>query len=133
MEDSVKTSFSFAESAGVWCTVVALVIGAAFIGWVGDGVGALLFGVTIALWPLGISLSLALNWRGRRKAQAVLAAGSALFGAGFTWMCVEVFFLHPDAQSAFLLLFVGFYSLPLMIPAWIVAWRLAKAEAGRGE
>ncbi|MBK8037200.1 MAG: serine/threonine protein kinase [Verrucomicrobiaceae bacterium] len=74
----------------------------------------------LSLGPLFVSLILSLILLNRRS-QRVLLVGSLLYAALFAFIYLGAFFWHLDPQSAIALLFIGFYSLPVMIPVWLIA------------
>jgi hypothetical protein len=81
--------------------------------------GALFF-IPFAFGPLFLSLFLAFispsSW-----CQIILTIGSILYAGWFFTVFLDAFYWHPDAQSPIALLFIGIYSLPVMIPIWIVS------------
>ncbi|MBK1834112.1 hypothetical protein [Roseibacillus ishigakijimensis] len=56
-----------------------------------------------------------------RFCQILLTVGSLLYGGWFAFVYLSAFHWHLDAQSSIALLFVGIYSLPIMIPIWLVS------------
>ena len=81
--------------------------------------GALFF-FPFSLGPLFVSMILAFIWR-TRFSQVTLCIGSILYGTWFTYIYLSVFYWYPDAQGAIALLFIGFYSLPIMVPIWAIS------------
>ena len=77
----------------------------------GDEVFVILF----VLWPLVLSLFLAFIAQSR-SSQITLIIGSILYGS-----CFSIIYGSSGAQSGVALLFMGFYSLPVMVPIWGVA------------
>ena len=51
----------------------------------------------------------------------------------FFFVYIDVFYLHPDAQSPIALLFVGLVSLPVMIPVWVGAFAFERRAKFKGE
>jgi hypothetical protein len=80
-----------------------------------------LFLAPFSLGPLLVSIAFALICR-TRPSQVTLSIGSILYGVWFGYVYLSAFHWHPDAQSAIALLFIGFYSLPLMVPIWAVSY-----------
>jgi hypothetical protein len=50
---------------------------------------------------------------------AVLAVASLLYGVWFASLVYYSFYVHPDPQSPLILIFVGVYFLPVLLPLWI--------------
>ena len=65
--------------------------------------------------------------------QIVLATTSLLYGSWFAYVCYDAFFVNLDPQSAIILVFVGIYALPVLLPLWITArvvdmWHCKKSK-----
>ena len=88
------------------------------------GVGNILFGTLFFLpfysFPLIVNLVLSFKWK-YFWSHVILAVSSLLYGLWFAYAMYDAFYVHLDPQSALIILFVGIYSLPVMVPAWIVA------------
>jgi hypothetical protein len=56
-----------------------------------------------------------------RSCQLILAIGTGLYSVWFGYIFLDAFYWNLDPQSAIALLFIGFYSLPVMIPIWLAA------------
>ena len=80
--------------------------------------GALFF-VPFSLGPLIVSLVFATN-SPSQPSQALLSIGSVLYGLWFGYAFLSAFHWYIDPQSALALLFVGIYSLPVMLPIWLI-------------
>ena len=80
---------------------------------------AVMFMAPFSLGPLVVSLVLAL-FALRKACQITLILGSVLYAAWFSYLYVGAFYQHPSPQSGIILLFIGFYSLPGMIPVWLL-------------
>jgi hypothetical protein len=93
--------------------------------------GAFFF-VPFSLGPLFISLILAFI-SPIRSCQTTLVVGSLLYAAWFGFVFLNAFYLHLDPQSALALLFIGIYSLPVMIPIWLVTLALKHHNKNKGE
>jgi predicted Ser/Thr protein kinase len=76
--------------------------------------------VPLSLGPLFISLILSL-WLTEKRCQKILRIGSVLYALFFAYIFLNSFYWNLDPQSAIGLIFIGFYSLPVMIPIWISA------------
>ena len=98
-------------------TACLLVVGIFILASNARSLPAVLFFVPFALGPLVVSLFLAL-FALRRACQITLIIGSVLYAAWFGYLYIGAFYLHPSPQSGIILLFVGFYSLPGMLPVW---------------
>lgn len=61
-------------------------------------------------------------------ARLVLVIGMCLFGAWFLYIYADVFYWNLDPQSPVALVFIGFFSLPVMIPLWILATLLERRQ-----
>ena len=96
-------------------TAVLLVIGICILDPNTESFGDEVFVILFVLWPLVLSLFLALIAQSR-SSQVTLIIGSILYGA-----CFSFIYGSFGAQSGVALLFMGFYSLPVMVPIWGVA------------
>ena len=96
-------------------TAVLLVIGICILDPNTESFGDEVFVILFVLWPLVLSLFLALIAQSR-SSQITLIIGSILYGA-----CFSFIYGSFGAQSGVALLFMGFYSLPVMVPIWGVA------------
>ena len=96
-------------------TEVLLVIGICILDPNTESFGDEVFVILFVLWPLVLSLFLALIAQSR-SSQITLIIGSILYGA-----CFSFIYGSSGAQSGVALLFMGFYSLPVMVPIWGVA------------
>jgi len=79
-----------------------------------------LFFVPFSLGPLLINLTQANFWMSRAS-QCILMLSSLAYAVWFGYAFIVYFWFGTDAQSALVLLFIGVYSLPVMIPVWIIA------------
>jgi amino acid permease len=80
--------------------------------------GALFF-VPFALGPLILTLIFAVK-SPSLSSQILLIISSVLYGIWFSYVFLSAFYWHIDPQSAIALLFIGIYSLPVMIPLWLI-------------
>lgn len=76
--------------------------------------------VPLALWPLMVSAAASFFVKVDRAAGWLLAS-SLLYALWYGYLFVSAFYLHPDPQAGLVFLFVGIYSLPVMLVLWIVA------------
>jgi len=53
--------------------------------------------------------------------QVILSAASLFYGVWFTYVMYEAFYVNSDALSGVVLLFVGIFFLPILLPIWLVA------------
>ena len=87
-----------------------------------DRIGSALFMAPFTFGPLFVSLVLALFAR-RIACQIVLIISSVIYVAG-----VYDILSSRDAQAGIALLFIGFMSLPVMIPVWLMTWYFMRSE-----
>ncbi|RYD26564.1 MAG: hypothetical protein EOP87_22560 [Verrucomicrobiaceae bacterium] len=91
-------------------------------------VAGLMFFLPFALGPLVVTWGL--GWLcGSRISGWLLLASTARYSAWFGFIYLSAFHWHIDAQSAIALLFVGIYSLPVMLPLWILAFLKRKTKS----
>ncbi len=78
-------------------------------------------------FPFIVNCILAYKWK-NRWSLGILATTSIVYGLWFTGVMYDVLYLHyilkPDPQGGLIILFVGIYALPVLMPAWMVAWYL---------
>ena len=101
-------------------TAVLLVVGIGIIDSNSRSFSGTLFMVPFALGPLVLSLLLALVMP-NKASQITLIIGSVLYAGFFIYLYGGLFHRSPSPQSGIGLLFIGFYSLRVMIPIWCVA------------
>ncbi len=101
-------------------TAVTLGAGIAALMSKSEPASAALYFVPFALGPLVVSLLLAATLP-RRPSQVTLIIGSVAYAAWFGFVFLDVFHWRADPQGAIALVFIGAYSLPVMIPIWIVS------------
>ena len=85
-------------------------------------IGSVLFMAPFTFGPLFVSLVLALFAR-RIACQIVLIISSVIYVAG-----VYDILSSRDAQAGIALLFIGFMSLPVMIPVWLMTLYFMRSE-----
>ena len=108
-----------AKSPAFFATAVILGFGIAALGSKSESVSGVLFFIPFALGPLFVSLMLAAIEH-ERSCQITLIIGSVLYAVWFGFVFLDAFYWHIDPQSSIALIFIGIYSLPVMIPVWIV-------------
>jgi hypothetical protein len=92
-----------------------------------ESIGVEVFVILFVLGLLVLSLFLALITL-RRSSQITLIIGSILYGACFSFIDGG-----SGAQSGIVLLYMGIYSLPVMVPIWSIAVFLScKPKSWRG-
>ena len=101
-------------------TAVLLVIGICILDPNTESFGDEVFVILFVLWPLVLSLFLALITL-KRSSQITLIIGSILYGA-----CFSFIYGSFGAQSGIALLYMGIYSLPVMVPIWSIAVFLSR-------
>jgi hypothetical protein len=78
--------------------------------------------------PLGVTAVLSFYSK-RSISQSILLASTITYSLWLWFVYMSAMHWHPDAQSAIAFVFVGIYSLPVMIPLWITAWLKRKPLA----
>ncbi len=91
-----------------------------------------LFFVPFTLGPHAVSHALCFLFKSRGSA-ILLGIGMLAYVSWFFFVYVDVFYVHPDAQSPIALLFVGLVSLPVMIPVWVGAFAFEQRAKVKGE
>jgi len=85
-----------------------------------SGAAGIFFFLPFSFGPMIVSLLLGAAAASRRSLTTLLISNILYFG-WFLWVYVSAFYLHPDPQAGIAFVFIGIYSLPVMIPLWIVA------------
>lgn len=76
-----------------------------------------------------------------KKSSMTLLAANLLYFAWFLWIYIDVFYINIDPQGPISFVFIGIFSLPVMLPLWIIALiferksvlnRSRKSGAGKG-
>lgn len=108
---------------------------------IGAGAGALalktadagsgFFLIPFTLGPLFVSLALS-TFLKEKKAQRTLAAGSVAYAIWFSLSWLFIFHGGSDPQRGLGFLFIGVYSLPVMIIVWVVALLVPKETTAVG-
>lgn len=116
------------KTLAVTTTILAITAGTVLLGKQSSSPDGLLFFVPFTLGPLFVTLLLGFIVR-RKLALGLLLTSTLIYFAWFLFIYLSAFYWHLDAQSAIALLIIGIYSLPVMIPLWIVAWLKRKPLA----
>lgn len=114
---AMKSSVNFA----FWVTCLVFAVGWIMLFSSSISIGGAIFAVPFSLGPLLVSIALTFYvWS--RLSLIILSTGSILYGIWFGYVYMIAFHWYVDPQSAIALAFVGIYSLPVMIPVWLIAW-----------
>jgi hypothetical protein len=88
------------------------------------GIEKMLFGTLLFLpfygFPLIVSIVLS-AWTKNSLPQCILLTASLLYGVWFAYAVYSAFYVSPDPQSGLIIMFVGIYALPVLLPLWLVA------------
>ena len=106
-------------------TAVILVVGIGILDSNSRSFSGTIFMVPFALGPLILSLCLSLLTN-NKASQITLIIGSVLYGGFFIHFYGGLFYRSPSPQSGIGLLFIGFYSLRVMVPIWCIAAFLSR-------
>ena len=101
-------------------TAIILTVGIGVLHSNSSGFGATLMMTPFALGPLAVSLLVTLFAR-TKASQITLIVGSVLYGGVFVYLYIQLYYVSPSPQSGIGLLFIGFYSLPVMFMVWVVS------------
>lgn len=102
-------------------TLIAIAAGIIALAKVAASLSGVLFILPFALGPLFVTLCLTFFCK-RVLSLALLLVSAVAYTAWFFFVYLDAFHRHLDPQSAIVLLFVGIYSLPVMLPLWVAAW-----------
>lgn len=94
--------------------------------------GGILFFLPFTFFPMIVGLLLGAAAASRRSLWTLFVSNLLYFG-WFFWVYLSAFYFHPDAQAGLAFLFVGLFSLPVMIPLWGLAWFWRGHNATDGE
>jgi hypothetical protein len=108
------------KTIGVSSTLFVLLVATLALCVKSDGFITGLIFVPFALGPLLVSLKFAFAFK-KRASQVSITMGSALYAIWFSLAYLDIFYWHVDANGAIGLLFVGLYSLPVMLIVWLFA------------
>jgi len=92
----------------------------------------ILFFVPFTLGPHAVSHWLCFRLQSRWAA-ILLGIGMLAYMSWFFFVYIDVFYVHIDAQGPIALLFVGIFSLPVMIPVWLGTLALERSAKVKGE
>jgi len=81
------------------------------------GLGGLLFFLPFIMTPLIVNANLAWRWQ-TKVAQALLQLATLAYAGWAIHIYIDVFYIHPDPQSAVALVFVGIYAAPPLVVVW---------------
>ena len=109
-----------ASSPAFVVTAIILAVGIGVLLSNSRDFGATLMMTPFALGPLAVSLLVTLFAR-TKGSQITLIVGSVLYGGVFVYLYIQLYYVSPSPQSGIGLLFIGFYSLPVMIMVWVVS------------
>jgi CDP-diglyceride synthetase len=121
-----------AKSPAFLATAILLAVGILVLMTESEPVIGALFFVPFALGPLLVSLAIATK-SPYLSCQIILTVGSVLYGTWFGFVFLDAFYWHVDPQSAIALLFIGIYSLPIMIPIWLTTLALRRRNKMQSE
>ena len=79
-------------------------------------------------FPLIVSIMLSVYTR-NSFSQIILLMASLLYGIWFAYAVYDAFYVNTDPQSGLVLIFVGIYALPVLLPLWITAYVLNRRYA----
>jgi hypothetical protein len=79
------------------------------------------FFVPFVFGPMFVT-HVAVWWAKATTSQFILTLALVSYFAWFLYVYVDVFCIHLDPQSAIALLFVGVYSLPVMLVLWLLTF-----------
>jgi predicted permease len=125
-----------------WLALLAPAVGAAgtigFMLFAGDfsTTGNWLFFTGLSAWSAAPYAAMAFVGRafGAERVPLAIVTGGAVLLVGFAgWVLLSAFFLHPDAQSGLVFLFLPLWQAVLFLPVLLVAWgwrRLRQVSAG---
>ena len=92
----------------------------------------IVFFAPFTLGPHAVSHWLCFVLRSNRSA-VLLGIGMLAYVVFFFVVYIDVFYVHMDPQSSIALMFVGFVSLPVMIPVWLGAFALERGVKERAK
>ena len=124
----MKSSINFA----FLLTCFFFILGSVLLLMESSSIAGVFIFAPISLWPLMVSIIVAFRLSSM-SSQIVLSVGSVLYAIWFGFVYMSAFHWHPDAQSAIALVFVGIYSLPVMIPVWSIAFSFSSRREKMGE
>jgi len=121
-----------ASSPAFVVTAILLAVGTGVLHSISRDFGATMMMTPFALGPLVLSLLVTLFAR-TKASQITLIVGSVLYGGFFIYLYIQLYYVSPSPQSGIGLLFIGIYSLPVMLVVWVVSLSLMiSGEIRRG-
>jgi hypothetical protein len=120
------------KSPAFLTTGFLLVVGTLILMSKSEPINGALFFVPFALGPLFISLVIAAT-SPYRSCQIILTVGSGVYAVWFGFVFLDAFYWHLDPQSSIALISIGIYSLPVMIPIWLITLVLRRRNKLKGE
>ena len=100
---------------------------------IGDGLMSLI-GVLFLLpfygFPPIVSIVLARRFT-KAIPQMILTLTIVLYGAWFAYIYRDAFHVNLDPQSGILMVWVGIYALPSLIPLWLISFAIERLQARR--
>lgn len=113
----------------VWfSTSAAIIAGIAILWKQSASLSGVLFITPFSLGPLFVTLILGF-FSERKISLLLLMASTAAYAAWFSYIYLDAFYWHLDPQSGLAFLFMGVYSLPVMLPLWVLAFLLREAKS----
>lgn len=85
-----------------------------------NGMIAVLFFAPFTLLPLLGCLMMAVMLKST-PGQAIVLASVILYIAWFSFIYIDVTWLHVDANGSLMFLFVGAYAFPVLLVIWLIA------------
>ena len=82
--------------------------------------GVLLLLLPLTFGPMIVSLILG-AFVGSQRSLLTLLISNVLYSFWVLWAYLIAFYFYPDPQAGIIFVFVGIYSLPVMMPMWVVA------------
>ncbi|MCY2975846.1 MAG: hypothetical protein NTW52_14420 [Planctomycetota bacterium] len=114
LQSKSKKTLAFNVTLALFC------LGSIFTCLAADWFVAGLLFIPFVLGPLLINLSQTSYWLSKGS-QAVLMTATIAYAIWFAYVYSVAIIWGTDAQSPIALLFIGAFSLPVMVPLWIVA------------
>lgn len=110
----------FSSNFAFWVACLIFIVGSVLLLKESSSIGGVFFFLPFSLGPLFVSAILSL-YSGSRSSRVISTLGSVLYGIWFGYIYMSAFHWYSDPQSTIALVFVGIYSLPVMIPVWLIA------------
>jgi len=107
-------------SAGILLGMMGFVAYIASFGGAVNMLLGVLFFLPFCGFPPIVSMVIA-GYSKHHVSQILAVVASLLYGVWFTYAMYDCFYVHVDPQSALIIIFVGIYALPVLLPLWITA------------